>query len=146
MTETPTPEPSPPPQTPQPAPTSTYPPQNFPPPAHAGWAVASLLFFWPLAFSAFTHAFNVYPLWAQGDVVGARAASDRVRRLGQLSLWLAGGLLLLFAILYTIFLVALIVYGDGDGPHRFHHFHGFHDGDMLDPGIGGGEGGEAGRP
>ncbi|WP_424745320.1 CD225/dispanin family protein [Mycobacterium sp.] len=88
---------------------------------HAGWAVASLLFFWPLSFSAFTHAFNVYPLWARGDVAGARAASDRVRRLGQLSLWIAGALLLLLAIGYTVFMVALIVYGDGDGPHRFHH-------------------------
>ena len=35
------------------------------PPVHAGWAVATLLCFWPLAFSAFTHAFNVYPLWAE---------------------------------------------------------------------------------
>ncbi len=48
------------------------------PAANAGWAVASLLFFWPLAFSAFTHAFNVYPLWASGDVEGAR----RTRRTG----------------------------------------------------------------
>jgi hypothetical protein len=88
-----------------------------------------LLFFWPLAFSAFTHAFNVYPLWARGDVVAARAASDRVRRLGQVSLWLAGGLLLLFVIGYTIVVVALIMHGYG-GHHHFHH--GFHDWDMGD--------------
>jgi Interferon-induced transmembrane protein len=95
-------------------------PQAAPPPVHAGWAVAALLFFWPLSFSAFTHAFNVYPLWARGDVAGAQAASDRVRRLGQLSLWLAGGLFLLFLIVYALFIMAWIAYG-GDGPHHFHH-------------------------
>ncbi|MFZ0832070.1 MAG: CD225/dispanin family protein [Mycobacterium sp.] len=89
-----------------------------PPPANAGWAVASLLFFWPLAFSAFTHAFNVYPLWAVGDVASARHASDRVRRVGQLSLWLAGGLLLLLAIGYTIVAVVLITHGDVETPRH----------------------------
>jgi hypothetical protein len=120
VTETPAPESSPPPQAQQPAPASTYSPQEPPPPVHAGWAVASLLFFWPLAFSAFTHAFNVYPLWARGDAAGAQAASERVRRLGQLSLWLAGGLLLLFAIGYTMFVIALITQGY-EGGHHFYH-------------------------
>ena len=85
------------------------PPALVPPSVNAGWAVAALLFFWPLSFSAFTHAFNVYPLWASGNVAGAQYASDRVRRLGQLSLWIFGGLLLLFAVLYAIFLVVLII-------------------------------------
>lgn len=84
-----------------------------PPMANAGWAVATLLFFWPLSFSAFAHAFNVYPLWASGNFAGAQYASDRVRRLGQLSLWIFGGLMLLFAVLYVIFLVVLIAQGDG---------------------------------
>ncbi|MFC9840387.1 CD225/dispanin family protein [Rhodococcus sp. NPDC127530] len=83
------------------------------PVVNAGWAVATLLFFWPLAFSAFTHAFNVYPLWASGDVEAAQDASDRVRRLGQLSLWIFGGLLIVFAILYTIVTVAVITHGGG---------------------------------
>jgi len=87
-----------------------------PPPANAGWAVAALPFFWPLSFSAFSHAFNVYPLWASGNVAGAHYASDRVRRLGQLALWIFGGLLLLFAILYVVGMVVLIAQGDG-----FHH-------------------------
>jgi Interferon-induced transmembrane protein len=78
---------------------------------NAGWAVASLLLFWPLSFAAFTHPFNVHPLWARGDVVGARAASDRVRRLGQLSMWLAGALLL--ATGCTVFMVATITPGYG---------------------------------
>lgn len=120
MTETPTPESSPP-QTAPPQPASTQSSQEAPPPVHAGWAVASALFFWPLSFAAFTHAFNVYPLWARGDLAGAQAASDRVRRLGQISLWLAGVLLLLLAIGYTVLMVALITHGYGG--HHHHHFH-----------------------
>jgi hypothetical protein len=106
----------PPPEPAQPPPPA---PAQPPPPTNAGWAVAALLFFWPLSFSAFTHAFNVYPLWASGNVAGAQYASDRVRRLGQLSLWIFGGLLLLFAVLYVIVLVAFIAQGDMDfGRHR----------------------------
>ncbi|BAH55663.1 MULTISPECIES: CD225/dispanin family protein, partial [Rhodococcus] len=80
--------------------------------------MASLVFFWPLAFSAFNHAFDVYPRWASGDVEGAVDASRRVRRLGQLSLWIAGGLLLLAVILYTILAIVLIAQG-GDGDHEW---------------------------
>ena len=94
-------------------------PAPAPPSANAGWAVAALLFFWPLSFSAFSHAFNVYPLWAAGNFAGAQYASDRARRLGQLSLWIAGGLLLLFAILYVIFLMVLFSQGGGGWGH--HH-------------------------
>jgi Interferon-induced transmembrane protein len=120
VTETPTPESS----SAQPAsPASTQSLQESPPPVHAGWAVVSLLFFWPLSFAAFTHAFNVYPLWARGDTAGAQAASDRVRRLGQVSLWLAGALLLLLAIGYTVVVVALITHGYGEHHHHFHHMH-----------------------
>jgi len=90
------------------------------PVAHAGWAVASLLFFWPLAFSAFTHAFNVYPAWSSGDTATAQSESDRVRRLGILSLWIFGALLLLAAILYTV--IAIVMISHGGGHHtRFHH-------------------------
>jgi hypothetical protein len=96
------------------------PPPLGPPPHHVGWAVAAVLFFWPLSFSAFTHAFNVYPLWAAGNYAGAQYASDRARRLGQLSLWIAGGLLLLFIIFYAIFLIVLISHGGDWGHHRRH--------------------------
>jgi Interferon-induced transmembrane protein len=98
--------------------TPTQAPIAGPPPHNVGWAVAAVLFFWPLAFSAFNHALNVYPLWAAGNYAGAQYASDRVRRLGQLSLWIAGGLLLLFAILYAIFLIVLISQGGDWGPHH----------------------------
>lgn len=103
------------PTTPQPA----APPPALPP-HNVGWAVAAVLFFWPLSFSAFTHAFNVYPLWAAGNFAGAQYASDRVRRLGQLSLWIAGGLLLLFLIFYAIFVMVLISQG-GDWGNWGHH-------------------------
>jgi hypothetical protein len=102
------------------APTQTAPAVGPPgPPAHnVGWAVAALLFFWPLSFSAFNHAFNVYPLWAAGNFSGAQYASDRVRRLGQLSLWIAGGLLLLFVVLYAIFIMVIISQGGDWGEHH----------------------------
>ena len=97
-------------------------PRPVAPPHNAGWAVTSLLFFWPLSFAAFTHAFNVYPLWAAGDYAGARHASDRVRRLGQISLWIFGGLLLLAVVLYTIVGIILLVQGDSDwGRHGYEH-------------------------
>ncbi|MEV0947164.1 CD225/dispanin family protein [Rhodococcus sp. NPDC049939] len=89
------------------------------PPSNAGWAVASLIFFWPLAFSAFNHAFNVYPLWASGDAAGAQDASNRARRLGQISLWIFGGLLLLFLVLYAIGLIVLLANGDDGGMRRW---------------------------
>jgi hypothetical protein len=94
-----------------------------PPPHNVGWAVAAVLFFWPLAFSAFNHAFNVYPLWVSGNYAGAQCASDRVRRLGQLSLWIAGALLLVFVIIYAIFLIVLFSQGGGWGGGGWGHHH-----------------------
>ena len=63
------------------------------------------------------HAFNVYPLWADGDADGSRYASDRVKRLGQISLVIAGGLLLIFCILYAI---AAVVWFAQTGDSDFH--------------------------
>ena len=91
-----------------------------PPPHNVGWAVAAVLFFWPLSFSAFSHALNVYPLWASGNYAGAQYASDRVRRLGQLSLWIAGGLLLLFAVLYADLHPGALLPGRRLGHHHRH--------------------------
>ncbi|BAH55692.1 hypothetical protein W59_03901 [Rhodococcus opacus RKJ300 = JCM 13270] len=90
------------------------------PSSNAGWAVVSVLFFWPLAFSAFHHAFEVYPRWAEGDLDGAEYASRRVRKLGQLSLWIFGGLLLLAIVLYAIAAIVLIANG-GDGGEWHDH-------------------------
>ncbi|MFJ9370675.1 CD225/dispanin family protein [Nocardia sp. NPDC101769] len=86
------------------------------PPNNIGWAVASLLFFWPLSFSAFTHALNVFPLWTEGDADAARHASHRARYLGILSLWIGGALFVLFAILYIVGMLVLMHHG-----HHGHH-------------------------
>lgn len=79
-----------------------------PPPANAGWAVAALLFFWPLAFSAFNHAFNVYPLWAAGDHQGAHYASERAKQLGKYALWIFIGLFGLFVAFYVVAIVVIL--------------------------------------
>lgn len=93
-----------------------HPPQQSPgpPPVNAGWAVASLVAFWPLAFAAFSNAFEVYPRWARGDYAGAQYASDRVRKLGQLSLWILGGILVLLAIAYIVMAAVWISHGGYD--------------------------------
>lgn len=78
------------------------------PPSNAGWAVAAVLFFWPLAFSAFNHVHDVYPKWAMGDYQGAQYASDRAKQLGKIALWVWVGLMILFVVLYAIFIVAMI--------------------------------------
>ncbi|MGY4783903.1 CD225/dispanin family protein [Rhodococcus opacus] len=82
------------------------------PPTHGGWAAASLLFFWPLSFAAFTHAFNVQPLWADGDAAGAQHASDRVRRLGQISVVIGCTVIALLAALYVLTTMVLLTNGD----------------------------------
>ncbi|WP_454557265.1 CD225/dispanin family protein, partial [Salmonella enterica] len=64
-------------------------PQYGPPKSNAGWAVASILFFWPIAFAAFNHLHDIYPKWAMGDHQGAQYASERVKKLGQISLLIA---------------------------------------------------------
>lgn len=71
----------------QPEVTTPYtPPHAPPPPSNVGWAVAAVVFFWPLAFAAFSNALNVFPRWSSGDVDGARTASRRARTLGIIAL------------------------------------------------------------
>ncbi|MBP1160142.1 hypothetical protein ABIC28_002382 [Rhodococcus sp. PvR044] len=77
-----------------------------PPPSNAGWAVAAVVFFWPLAFAAFNHSSSVYPRWALGDYQGAQYASDRTKQLGQIALWLAIGLGVLYVILFAVIFAA----------------------------------------
>lgn len=79
-----------------------------PPPSNAGWAVAAIIFFWPLAFAAFNHVHDVYPKWARGDYQGAQYASDRAKALGKIALWIWAGLFLLFIVVYVILIVALV--------------------------------------
>lgn len=90
-----------------------YPPQQpaatpGPPPSNVGWAVASVVFFWPLAFSAFTHAMNVLPLWLSGNYQGAVAASARAKTLGKISLGVFVGLFVLLIVFYIIIFAVII--------------------------------------
>ena len=79
-------------------------PQSQAPKSNVGWAVASVVFFWPLAFSAFNHATSVYPLWASGDHAGAQHAAERAKRLGVISL----AVWAVLCVLVVIFYVAVI--------------------------------------
>lgn len=79
-------------------------PQYGPPKSNAGWAVASIIFFWPVAFAAFNHLHDIYPKWAMGDHQGAQYASDRVKKLGQISLGIFAGLI----VLYFVFIIVMI--------------------------------------
>ncbi|HVH24397.1 MAG TPA: CD225/dispanin family protein [Pseudonocardia sp.] len=83
-------------------------PTGYPPPSHAGWAVATILFFWPLAFAAFNHLHNIYPRWAMGDFQGAQEASDRVKSLGKIALWIFVGFFIAFVVLYGVIIAAAI--------------------------------------
>ena len=76
------------------------------PPSNVGWAVASILFFWPLSFIAMTRALDVYPLWAAGRHAEAEAASATAKKLGVISLALVVGIFLLY-ILFMIVVVGL---------------------------------------
>ncbi|MBJ7289588.1 CD225/dispanin family protein [Williamsia sp.] len=80
-------------------------PQQFtpaPPSANGGWAVAAIVFFWPLAFVAVSRAFSVYPLWAQGRYAEAEAASATVKRLGVISLIIIAALIVLYIVVVII--------------------------------------------
>lgn len=81
------------------------------PPSHGGWAVAAIVFFWPLAFVALSRSLEVYPLWAEGRHAEAQAASASVRKLGQISLWIFVG----FIILYVVFMIAMVAIAGTSG-------------------------------
>lgn len=80
----------------------------YPPPTNAGWAVAAVLFFWPIAFSAFTHSSNVMRLWAIGDYAGAQYASTRARELGRIALFVWLGIMVLVVVFYVIVIVSIV--------------------------------------
>ncbi|MGL6236421.1 MAG: CD225/dispanin family protein [Segniliparus sp.] len=93
------------------------------PQSNIGWAVASVVFFWPLAFSAFANAWKVYPLWSAGDAEGAEQAAAKTKLLGKISLLI--GLVLIF--LFVAFRIAAAFWfwhhgGDaGQGGWGHHH-------------------------
>ncbi|AOW94305.1 hypothetical protein BFN03_02300 [Rhodococcus sp. WMMA185] len=102
-------------QTQQQPPQQPYPGQYGPPPlppSNAGWAVAAVVFFWPLAFSAFNHVHEVYPRWAMGDYQGAHYASERAKSLGKIALWIFAALMILFVVFYVVLIAVVIATGD----------------------------------
>ncbi|HEY5855653.1 MAG TPA: CD225/dispanin family protein [Aldersonia sp.] len=78
------------------------------PPTNVGWAVASVIFFWPLAFAAFTHSSNVRPLWEAGDYQGARNAADRVKKLGKIALLVWATVMIVMIVFYAATWAALM--------------------------------------
>lgn len=76
------------------------------PPSNIGWAVASILFFWPLSFVAMTRALQVYPLWQAGRHSEAEAASAMAKKLGVISLALVAVLIVLYFV-FIFFMVAV---------------------------------------
>lgn len=79
-------------------------PGGNPPPSNVGWAVAAIVFFWPLAFVAMTRALDVYPLWAAGRHAEAEAASATAKKFGTISLIVFVALI----VLYFIFIFAMV--------------------------------------
>ena len=69
-----------------------------------GWAVVSILFFWPLSFVAMTRALQVYPLWASGQYSEAMAASASAKKLGMISL----GIIAVIFVLYILFIIIMV--------------------------------------
>lgn len=86
------------------------------PPTNAGWMVASILFFWPVAFAAANHSSRVYPLWAIGDYAGAQHASARAKRLGQIALLLWIVFMVLLVGLYVVMMAAVFSSIGAGGP------------------------------
>lgn len=76
------------------------------PASNAGWAVATIIFFWPLAFSAFNHLHSIFPKWSMGDYVGAQYASERVKQLGKIALGVGIGLFVLAMVSWFIMFAA----------------------------------------
>lgn len=75
------------------------PAQAAPPKTNGGWAIATVIFFWPLAFVAFSRALSVPMLWSTGQHDAARDASNSVARLGKISLIIGILLVVLIVVL-----------------------------------------------
>jgi hypothetical protein len=73
-----------------------------PPPAHLGWAITAVVFFWPLAIAAFINYARVDRDYYRGDLAGAQRASRLVRRLGIIALIVGPCLLILYAAVVLI--------------------------------------------
>ncbi|GAA3706325.1 CD225/dispanin family protein [Gordonia hankookensis] len=70
------------------------------PPTNAGWVVAAVIFFWPVAFAAANHSSRVFSLWSTGDYVAAQHASERAKALGKIALVVWAVLLVVMVVFY----------------------------------------------
>jgi hypothetical protein len=93
----------------------SYPQQSYGPPplppTNAGWAVAAVIFFWPLAFAAFNHSSSVFPRWSLGDYQGAQYASDRTKQLGKYALWIFVAFFAIFIVFYIVIIAVAVSVG-----------------------------------
>jgi Interferon-induced transmembrane protein len=53
--------------------------EEIAPPSHLGWAIVSIVLFWPFAVPAIIFAAQVSSKWAVGDVAGAQASSEKAK-------------------------------------------------------------------
>jgi hypothetical protein len=83
-----------------------YRPAGPPPPSRLGWAIAALLLFWPLAIPAFIYSNRVESAWYQGDVAGARRASDNAKTCGVIAVVVGVVMALLMIVLFAAVLGA----------------------------------------
>jgi Interferon-induced transmembrane protein len=81
------------------------------PPGHLGWAIAAVLFFWPLAIPAFINYGRVESSWYRGDQAGAQRASDNVKKYGVIALVVG----ILIVVLWIVFAVAVVSSVDCSG-------------------------------
>jgi hypothetical protein len=86
-------------------------PTGAPPPAHLGWAITAVIFFWPLAIAAFINYGRIESLWYRGDWAGAQRASASVKRYGVIALCIGIAL----GVLWIAFAATVI----GTGATRF---------------------------
>ena len=86
------------------APQETPPRRRYgtPPPTHVGWAVAAVIFFWPLAIPAFINYARVEPCFYRNDLAGSIRASENVKRFGVIAL------VVFLCILLGIFALSLL--------------------------------------
>lgn len=87
------------------------------PATNAGWAAAALVFFWPIAFSAFNYSSRVSALWLTGDYSGAEYASARAKSLGKTALLISVVMTTLVVIAYAV-AVAAMISSIGNASHR----------------------------
>ncbi|KQS00713.1 hypothetical protein ASG12_07575 [Williamsia sp. Leaf354] len=88
-----------------PQPTST--PTTSAPSTNGGWAAATVIFFWPLAFAAFSRALSIPMLWSQGRHAEAHEASATVARLGKIAVIVGIVLMILVGVLYAVALSSI---------------------------------------